>query len=103
MRLLSFALLAASAALVMSSPAAAGSGCSANKDAGSVVYHIFDAADRDQDGLLTRAEYEDAGLQDYGVSFSESDTNADGATSVEEYLELYLRHHPVSPVDESEA
>jgi len=103
MRLPGIALLSASVALLASSPAAAGSGCDAGKDAASVVYHIFDAADQDQDGLLTQAEYEDAGLQRYGVSFAESDTNADGATSLEEYLELYLRHHPVRSPEETEA
>jgi hypothetical protein len=103
MRFLRFILIPASAALLASSPAAAGSGCSAGKDGSSIVYDLFDAADRDHDGLLTRAEYEDAGLQGYGVSFSESDLNADGTTSLEEYLELYLRHHPARATDESEA
>lgn len=60
----------------------------------SVVQHIFDMADEDRDGALTREEYEEAGLERYGVSFEETDANADGVTSMAEYLELYQRHHP---------
>ncbi len=64
------------------------------QDAGSVVGHIFSIADTDGSGTLTRAEYGDAGLERYGVSFDASDANGDGETSVSEYLELYERHHP---------
>ncbi len=63
-------------------------------DAQAKVQHIFDAADTNSDGSLTPAEYEDAGLQQYGVSFDESDLNADGATTWAEYLELFEAHHP---------
>jgi len=65
------------------------------------VQHIFDGADQDRDGNLTRSEYESAGLQDFGVSFEESDTDANGGTSMAEYLALYKRHHPAP--DEGEA
>ena len=51
-------------------------------------------AGRDGDGSLTRTEYEGAGLQRFGVSFDESDTDADGSTSLAEYVERYERHHP---------
>ena len=78
---------------------ASAEGCA--KDAESVVQHIFDEADQDRDGNLTRSEYEAAGLQDFGVSFDESDTDANGGTSIAEYLELYKRHHPAG--EESEA
>jgi hypothetical protein len=60
----------------------------------SVVQHIFDMADQDRDGALSRDEYVEAGLERYGVSFEETDANADGVTSMAEYLELYQRHHP---------
>jgi hypothetical protein len=66
------------------------------EDAFSVVQHIFDMADKDSSGTLTRAEYRDAGLQRYGVSFDECDANADGETSMPEYLALYVRHHPAA-------
>ncbi len=59
-----------------------------------VVEHIFDVADQDQSGTLTSVEYAEAGLERYGVSFDESDTDGNGETSLEEYLELYERHHP---------
>ena len=59
-----------------------------------VVQHIFQTADRDQDGLLSPDEYAAAGLEGFGVPFEDSDLDGDGATSADEYLELYLRHHP---------
>lgn len=89
MRLVVFPLVALAAAC-LSAPAGAGEG----GDPRSVVVHIFEAADADQSGTLTRAEYEGAGLQRFGVSFDQSDANADGQTSLAEYLDLYDRHHP---------
>lgn len=62
-------------------------------DARAMVVHIFETADADGDGALTRAEYEAANLQRFGVSFEQSDLDSDGATSQAEYLELYDRHH----------
>jgi hypothetical protein len=88
MRSLAFIVVAA---LVLSSTASA-EGCT--KDAESVVQHIFEKADQDRDGNLTRSEYEAAGLQGFGVSFEESDTDGNGGTSIAEYLDLYRRHHP---------
>ena len=60
----------------------------------SVVEHIFDMADRNGDGVLSRAEYDGAGLPAYGVSFDASDLDSNGETSKAEYIELYERLHP---------
>ncbi len=68
----------------------AGPGCGGT----SAVQHIFDAADEDGDGALTQAEYEGAGLQEFGVSFFDSDLDGDGVTSLDEYQTLYDMHHP---------
>jgi len=70
--------------------ARAGGGC----EGASVVEHIFDAADEDGSGSLSRAEYTAAGLERFGVSFEASDLDGDGETSLAEYLELYELHHP---------
>lgn len=87
------------AALATAGPASAGDGCAGSAEA--KVQHIFDAADGDGSGGLTRNEYESAGLQDFGVSFEESDSDGNGETTLEEYLDLYHRTH--SPTDGSEA
>jgi hypothetical protein len=63
-------------------------------DARAVVTHIFEMADGDADGTLTPAEYDEAGLARYGVSFEQCDGNADGEMSVDEYIETYERFHP---------
>ena len=76
--------------------ASAGEGCTGAKSAYDVVLDLFESADEDQDGSLTQAEYEGAGLQGYGVTFEESDLDGDGATSMQEYLDLYEMHHPAS-------
>ncbi len=86
----------AMAFLATSSTAYAGGGCESGYDPVDVVQHIFNTADQDRDGLLTQLEYEDAGLQVYGVTFEQSDLDADGATSIQEYLLLYEFHHPVA-------
>lgn len=93
--LLLFVLLSA----LVAGPASAGDGCAAGAEAR--VQHLFEAADRDGGGTLTRAEYEHAGLQGYGVPFEESDANGDGETTLDEYLDLYRRLHP--PADAREA
>ena len=64
----------------------------------AVVQHLFAVADQNRDGRLSQDEYEKAGLQRFGVSFDESDTDANGETSLAEYLDLYHRLHP--PVDD---
>jgi len=60
----------------------------------AAVARIFEAADRDRSGTLTPAEYADANLERFGVSFEASDVNSDGETSLAEYLVLYDVHHP---------
>lgn len=67
----------------------------------SVVQHIFDMADKDQNGALSPEEYESAGLERYGVSFAQTDANGDGETSMAEYLALYQKHHPAPQDDDS--
>ena len=69
-------------------------------DAESVVRHIFEVADTDGSGSLNRAEYEAADLERYGVSFDECDADADGETTLAEYLSLYDRYHPPADSDE---
>ncbi len=90
---ISGALALTAAALLAPAPAAAGEGCG-QQNAETVVLHIFQFADTDGDGLLSAAEYEEAGLGGYGLTFEQSDLDGNGETSWEEYLELYLQHHP---------
>lgn len=78
------------AALLAAGPAAAGEGCGS---ASAKVKQLFDQADGDRNGGLDRAEYDGAGLQEFGASFEQSDANGDGVTSLEEYLDLYERTH----------
>ncbi len=66
----------------------------AGYDPRAVVQHIFDTADTDRSGALTRTEYAEAGLERFGVSFDDCDENGDGETTFLEYLKVYLRHHP---------
>lgn len=84
-----FPALACIALIITPSAALAGGG----HEAEAIVRHIFSSADQNGDGNLTRAEFEQAGLQRFGASFDQSDLDADGVTSQAEYLELYLRHH----------
>jgi hypothetical protein len=92
------ALVPLAALLLNTASADAGEGCGQSAEAAG--RQIFEEADTNGDRSLTRAEYEHAGLQKLGVSFEESDLDADGVTSDGEYLELYRKHHP--PVDRSE-
>ena len=55
--------------------------------------HHIDVADQNEDGSLSLEEFDGAGLQQFGLSFVESDTNSDGGVSIPEYLELYRRYH----------
>jgi len=77
------------ALLAPSVPAGAGSG----DNAVAIVEHIFVSADSDKDQVLTPAEYEEAGLERFGVTFAQSDADADGLLTLDEYVELYERHH----------
>ncbi len=90
MRVFSILLLA----LCISAAAHAGG----QHDADTVVQHIFDMVDKDQDGHLSPAEFGEAGLESFGVPFEECDLDGDGLTSKAEYTEVYRRHHP--PTDE---
>ena len=58
-------------------------------------------SDTDGNGSLSRVEYEEAGLERYGVSFDEYDANGDGETSFDEYIALYEKHHPADAGIES--
>lgn len=91
MRIIATTALAAFALAIIPGFAEAGEGCK-NFD---VVSHIFEASDTDGSGTLSAQEYADAGLERYGVTFQEYDVNGDGETSLDEYLDMYDRHHPV--------
>jgi len=70
----------------------------------AVVQHVFDMSDQDQDGVLSPEEYENAGLERYGVTFEQADADGDGKTSIDEYFELYEAHHPpADPADDDAA
>ena len=60
----------------------------------AIARHIFEAADTDGDGALTRDEYAEAGLAKFGVRFEDSDADSDGRLTAGEYVQLYLEHHP---------
>ena len=83
--------LSAIALLSLVTTVQAGEGC--GQDASGVAQHIFDVSDTDENGALSRAEYTAAGLERYGVSFDAFDENGDGETSLDEYLDLFERHH----------
>ena len=93
MRFLVFLLVA----LVFAAPARAGSGCAGYGD--DKVQALFDGADLNSDGALDAAEYGDANLERFGVSFEQSDLDGDGITTWDEYFELYEVHHPVYEED----
>ena len=61
------------------------------------VTQIFDEADEDDNGSLTAQEYEAAALDDFGVTFEQSDLDGDGVTTYDEYLDFYEAHHPPYP------
>jgi len=90
----SIPVLAASVAALAAAPAMAG--CS--DDPHAAVERIFAMADQDGNGALSPAEYAEAGLERYGVSFEATDMDADGETTLTEYLVLFDVHHP--PKDE---
>ncbi len=75
------------------SVAYAGPGCGGG-GATAAVSNLFGEADANADGALSRAEYLDAGLDSFGVSFEDSDLDGNGSTSLDEYFELYEKHHP---------
>jgi hypothetical protein len=79
--------------LFVTATALAGSG----HDARSIVTHIFNEADSDGNGTLSPDEYAAAALERYGVRFEDCDRDANGETTLEEYLELYESHHETDP------
>lgn len=87
---LALTTLAAFGSLLLAGPAPAGGG----HDPIAVVEHIFEQADADGSGTVSRVEYANARLERFGVTFEACDANADGETSWSEYLDVYLRHHP---------
>jgi hypothetical protein len=91
------ALLAGIALVVTPGAALAGPGC----DGFDVVTHIFEVSDTDGSGTLSREEFAESDLERYGVPFDEYDADHDGQTSLDEYLDLYDRHHTVEDELES--
>ena len=63
-------------------------------DGAAIVDHIFETADRDRDGVLSKAEFDEAGLADFGMGFEACDGDSNGELTSEEYLDVYRRHHP---------
>ena len=59
----------------------------------AIVDHVFEVADSDQDGTLSSAEYDEAGLAEFGLDFAACDADADGELTQGEYLEIYRLHH----------
>ena len=68
------------------------------EDAFSVAEHIFHMSDTNDDDALSPEEFSAAGLEKYSVSFDEFDVNGDGAASLDEYLDLFVRSHPPKQV-----
>jgi hypothetical protein len=64
------------------------------EDALGVAGHLFDMSDTNADGVLSPEEFDAAGLERYGVTFSEFDADGNGETSVDEYFDLFEFHHP---------
>ena len=62
-------------------------------DFSAVAEHIFVKADSNDDGVLTRAEHDAAGLLHWGSNFDEFDLDGDGSVSLNEYKTVFLRYH----------
>jgi len=90
-------LLAASLAAIILALGAAVAPAGDFADDLDVVAHIFEMADADGDGALSRSEFEEAGLGRYGIAFDGYDMDEDGEASVDEFFDLYEAHHPVAP------
>ena len=84
--------LATGSFLLLAASAHAGD-CGGDKSATTAAQEIFEKADSNGDGALSPAEYSEAGMQRFGVGFDEYDLDANGEASLEEYLELFERHH----------
>ena len=93
--LVSLAVLALVAA---PTSALAGGGCNSDFDPAT---HLFETTDADGSGTISPEEFADAGLERYGLGFDAYDTDGDGEASLDEYLELFDRTHPVEDQIES--
>ncbi len=82
---------AAALACLAVSPASAGDGASPLK----VAQHVFEKADTDNNGVLTIAEHESAGLGRFGASFADFDADRNEEITWDEYKALFQRHHKV--------
>ena len=87
-----FVLLVSSSFLFASSGALAGESCGGS--GASAAGHVFDKADANGDGALTRAEYDAAGFERFGLDFEAYDQNGDGRASASEYQAVFEQHHP---------
>ena len=54
---------------------------------------VFERADADGNGFLSREEHRAAGLARYGVSFRDFDLNLDSRVTLSEYLAAFRRYH----------
>ena len=59
----------------------------------AIAQHIFEKADVDKDGVLTRDEHESAGLGRFGAEFADFDADRDSRVTWDEYRTLFERHH----------
>ena len=58
-----------------------------------VAKHIFDSADVNADGVLSKEEYNKAGLSKYGGDIGAFDLNSDDKVVLEEYIKVFEKHH----------
>jgi hypothetical protein len=59
-----------------------------------VAKHIFKHADINADGVLSKSEYEKAGLAKFGSSLEAFDADSDGRVLLNEYLQVFEKFHP---------
>ena len=62
-------------------------------DFSAVAEHIFVKADSNNDGVMTRAEHDAAGLPRWGSNFDEFDLDGNGSVSLDEYKTVFIRCH----------
>lgn len=63
----------------------------------AAMARIFEQSDADADGSLSPDEFVEAGFERYGVPFAEFDEDGDGSISASECLLLYDRIHSKRP------
>ena len=61
-----------------------------------IAQHIFTAADTDQNGALSPAEHEAAGLGRHGIIFADFDVDQDSQITWNEYKTVFERYHKTS-------